>query len=54
MLLMIIYSWIATPIGLHFNISDKNCSYPEKNELLSKAYAKNKNPGEDMVCRLAL
>lgn len=42
-------TWIATPIGLHFNISDKNCSHPEKNEILSRAYAKCKNPGEDML-----
>lgn len=47
-------SWIATPLGLHFNISDKNCSHPEKNEILARAYAKCQTPGEDMVNKLLL
>ena len=46
--------WIATPIGLYFNISDKTCRHPEYNETLSKAFGKCRNPGEDMVNKIQI
>ena len=47
-------SWIAAPLGIYFNVSDKSCSQPQHNPILSKAYAESKNPGEEMVLIMKL
>lgn len=49
MIFCLINSWISGPIGLHLNVSDKKCSYPESNDILSRAYEKCKSPGEETV-----
>ena len=42
-------SWISGPLGLYLHVSDKKCSHPEPNPVLSRAYDKCKNPGEETV-----
>ena len=44
------YSWLAYPLGIVCEVSDRSVAPPQHHAVLEKSFHHCKNPGEEQVC----